>query len=81
MRKWRGGRLLSLLACGLLAGVGVADSFKRSAYSGTFDYLSLATTLLQNPYSFNLAVILIFFEFIMVVLTLTPKTYEPLQVD
>jgi len=69
-QKW------AALATGLFAGGGLANAYERLAFGGVFDYLNFSTTFFDNPFSFNLADIYIFFG--LVLFLLSPReTHDP----
>ena len=72
--SWRNGQIFSIIAGSLFAGGGLANAYERVIFGGVFDYLNVSATIYENPYSFNLADVYIFFGLIMIVFAPSKKT-------
>ena len=57
----------SPIIAGLFAGGGLANALERILYGGVFDYLNISFIFYDNPFSFNIADIYIFFGLLLFV--------------
>jgi len=71
--SWRNGQIFSIIAGSLFAGGGLANAYERVIFGGVFDYLNVSAAIYENPYSFNLADVYIFFGLIMIVFAPSKK--------
>jgi len=69
-QKW------SVATAGLFAGGGLANAYERISYGGVFDYINFSNVVFDNPFSFNLADIYIFFG-LLCFLFAPKETHDP----
>ena len=69
-QKW------SLATAGLFAGGGIANAYERISFGGVFDYINFSNVVFDNPFSFNLADIYIFFG-LLSFLFAPKETHDP----
>jgi len=69
-QKW------SAATAGLFAGGGLANAYERISFGGVFDYINFSNVVFDNPFSFNLADIYIFFG-LLCFLFAPRETHDP----
>ena len=69
-QKW------SVATAGLFAGGGLANAYERISFGGVFDYINFSNVVFDNPFSFNLADIYIFFG-LLTFLFAPKETHDP----